>query len=121
MAVYTPAVGSYDIFIFFVTFAGSIYVVEKRAFCPSAPPWQGGCKHTPQSDTDPHGTGDTGSGHSYFFQLFSGISHQIKECTQTAAFRLYSQRLTVNCMIMAIQIIWLVENCLGGSLYNSSL
>lgn len=119
---YIPLLSAAMIFSSFVTFAGSIYVVEKKSLLSFGTSMAGAAVNILLNlILIPTELGIQGAVIATFSSYFLVFLIRSKNARKLLPFRLYSQRLTVNCMIMAIQIIWLVGELPGCSLYNSSL
>ena len=105
------------IFSSFVTFAGSIYVVEKKSLLSFGTSMAGAAVNILLNlILIPTELGIQGAVIATFSSYFLVFLIRSKNARKLLPFRLYSQRLTVNCMIMAIQIIWLVGELPGWQL-----
>ena len=114
---YIPLLSAAMIFSSFVTFAGSIYVVEKKSLLSFGTSMAGAAVNILLNliliATE---LGIQGAVIATFSSYFLVFLIRSKNARKLLPFRLYSQRLTVNCMIMAIQIIWLVGELPGWQL-----
>ena len=114
---YIPLLSAAMIFSSFVTFAGSIYVVEKKSLLSFGTSMAGAAVNIllnrilfPTELGVQRAVIASVTSYCMVFLIRS------KNARKLLPFRLYSQRLTVNCMIMAIQIIWLVGELPGWQL-----
>lgn len=111
---YIPLLSAAMIFSSFVTFAGSIYVVEKKSLLSFGTSMAGAAVNILLNlILIPTELGIQGAVIATFSSYFLVFLIRSKNARKLLPFRLYSQRLTVNCMIMAIQIIWLVGELPG--------
>lgn len=114
---YIPLLSAAMIFSSFVTFAGSIYVVEKKSLLSFGTSMAGAAVNILLNlILIPTELGIQGAVIATFSSYFLVFLIRSKNARKLLPFRLYSQRLTVNCMIMAIQIIWLVGELPGWQL-----
>lgn len=114
---YIPLLSEAMIFSSFVTFAGSIYVVEKKSLLSFGTSMAGAAVNILLNlILIPTELGIQGAVIATFSSYFLVFLIRSKNARKLLPFRLYSQRLTVNCMIMAIQIIWLVGELPGWQL-----
>ncbi|HIU27699.1 MAG TPA: polysaccharide biosynthesis C-terminal domain-containing protein [Candidatus Fimisoma avicola] len=114
---YIPLLSAAMIFSSFVTFAGSIYVVEKKSLLSFGTSMAGAAVNILLNlILIPTELGIQGAVIPTFSSYFLVFLIRSKNARKLLPFRLYSQRLTVNCMIMAIQIIWLVGELPGWQL-----
>ena len=114
---YIPLLSASMIFSSFVTFAGSIYVVEKKSLLSFGTSMAGAAVNILLNlILIPTKLGIQGAVIATFSSYFLVFLIRSKNARKLLPFRLYSQRLTVNCMIMAIQIIWLVGELPGWQL-----
>lgn len=114
---YIPLLSAAMIFSSFVTFAGSIYVVEKKSLLSFGTSMAGAAVNILLNlILIPTELGIQGAVMATFSSYFLVFLIRSKNARKLLPFRLYSQRLTVNCMIMAIQIIWLVGELPGWQL-----
>lgn len=114
---YIPLLSVAMIFSSFVTFAGSIYVVEKKSLLSFGTSMAGAAVNILLNlILIPTELGIQGAVIATFSSYFLVFLIRSKNARKLLPFRLYSQRLTVNCMIMAIQIIWLVGELPGWQL-----
>lgn len=114
---YIPLLSAAMIFSSFVTFAGSIYVVEKKSLLSFGTSMAGAAVNILLNlILIPTELGIQGAVMETFSSYFLVFLIRSKNARKLLPFRLYSQRLTVNCMIMAIQIIWLVGELPGWQL-----
>lgn len=114
---YIPLLSAAMIFSSFVTFAGSIYVVEKKSLLSFGTSMAGAAVNIFLNlILIPTELGIQGAVIATFSSYFLVFLIRSKNARKLLPFRLYSQRLTVNCMIMAIQIIWLVGELPGWQL-----
>ena len=114
---YIPVLSAAMIFSSFVTFAGSIYVVEKKSLLSFGTSMAGAAVNILLNlILIPTELGIQGAVIATFSSYFLVFLIRSKNARKLLPFRLYSQRLTVNCMIMAIQIIWLVGELPGWQL-----
>ena len=114
---YIPLLSAAMIFSSFVTFAGSIYVVEKKSLLSFGTSMAGAAVNILLNlILIPTELGIQGAVIATFSSYFLVFLIRSKNARKLLPFRLYRQRLTVNCMIMAIQIIWLVGELPGWQL-----
>ena len=114
---YIPLLSAAMIFSSFVTFAGRIYVVEKKSLLSFGTSMAGAAVNILLNlILIPTELGIQGAVIATFSSYFLVFLIRSKNARKLLPFRLYSQRLTVNCMIMAIQIIWLVGELPGWQL-----
>ena len=114
---YIPLLSAAMIFSSFVTFAGSIYVVEKKSLLSFGTSMAGAAVNILLNlILIPTELGIQGAVIATFSSYFLVFLIRSKNARKLLPFRLYSQRLTVNCMIMAIQIIWIVGELPGWQL-----
>ena len=114
---YIPLLSAAMIFSSFVTFAGSIYVVEKKSLLSFGTSMAGAAVNILLNlILIPTELGIHGAVIATFSSYFLVFLIRSKNARKLLPFRLYSQRLTVNCMIMAIQIIWIVGELPGWQL-----
>lgn len=114
---YIPLLSAAMIFSSFVTFAGSIYVVEKKSLLSFGTSMAGAAVNILLNlILIPTELGIQGAVIATFSSYFLVFLIRSKNARKLLPFRLYSQRLTVNCMIMAIHIIWLVGELPGWQL-----
>lgn len=114
---YIPLLSAAMIFSSFVTFAGSIYVVAKKSLLSFGTSMAGAAVNILLNlILIPTELGIQGAVIATFSSYFLVFLIRSKNARKLLPFRLYSQRLTVNCMIMAIQIIWLVGELPGWQL-----